>query len=97
VLQSEGRSDIQRLNDVDGDPVVVGQYLVTTSYQGQVTVTDWLHSKWCGVKMLAVRSALKVGNDKVFVAQTDGKVVAYEISTGQKLWENDSFDEPPIE
>lgn len=40
VAISEGRSDIQRLNDINGDPVVAGQYLVTTSFQGQVTVTD---------------------------------------------------------
>jgi outer membrane protein assembly factor BamB len=33
VAVSEGRSDIQRLIDVDGDPVVAGQYLVTTSFK----------------------------------------------------------------
>ncbi len=27
----------------------------------------------------------------VFVAQTDGKITAYEITTGNKLWENDQL------
>ena len=40
VAISDGRSDIQRLIDIVGDPVVAGQFLVTTSFQGQVTVTD---------------------------------------------------------
>ncbi|MCP6629593.1 hypothetical protein NL507_30790, partial [Klebsiella pneumoniae] len=32
VAVSEGRSDIQRLIDIDGDPVVAGQLMVTTSF-----------------------------------------------------------------
>ncbi len=39
VAVSDGRSDIQRLIDIDGEPVVAGQFLITTSYQGQVTAT----------------------------------------------------------
>ena len=31
-----------------------------------------------------------VGNG-VFVAQADGKITAYEITSGQKLWENDQL------
>lgn len=34
VAVSDGRSDIQRLNDIDGDPVIAGQFLVTTRFSG---------------------------------------------------------------
>ena len=91
VAVSDGRSDIQRLNDVDGDPVVAGQYLITTSYQGQVTMTDLASQQVVWSEDSSSTKRPEVVGNGVFVAQTDGKLVAYEISTGQKLWENDSL------
>ena len=91
VAVSDGRSDIQRLNDVDGDPVVAGQYLITTSYQGQVTMTDLASQQVVWSEDSSSTQRPEVVGNGVFVAQTDGKLVAYEISTGQKLWENDSL------
>ena len=91
VAVSDGRSDIQRLNDVDGDPVVAGQYLITTSYQGQVTMTHLASQQVVWSEDSSSTQRPEVVGNGVFVAQTDGKLVAYEISTGQKLWENDSL------
>ena len=91
VAVSDGRSDIQRLNDVDGDPVVAGQYLITTSYQGQVTMTDLASQQVVWSEDSSSTQRPEVVGNGVFVAQTAGKLVAYEISTGQKLWENDSL------
>jgi len=91
VAISDGRSDIQRLIDIDGDPVVAGQFIVTTSYQGQVTVFDLASQQviW-SEDASSIQRPEGVGNG-VFVAQTDGKISAYEITTGQPLWENDQL------
>ena len=91
VAVSDGRSDIQRLIDIDGEPTVAGQFLITTSYQGQVTALDLASQQviWSNDASSIQRPEV-VGNG-VFVAQTDGKIVAYEITTGQKLWENDQL------
>ena len=91
VAVSDGRSDIQRLNDIDGDPVVAGQYLITTSYQGQVTMTDLASQQVVWSEDSSSTQRPEVVGNGVFVAQADGKLVAYEITTGQKLWENDSL------
>ncbi|WP_180021000.1 outer membrane protein assembly factor BamB [Acinetobacter sp. YH16044] len=91
VAVSDGRSDVQRLIDIDGEPTVAGQFLITTSYQGQVTALDLASQQviWSNDASSIQRPEV-VGNG-VFVAQTDGKIVAYEITTGQKLWENDQL------
>lgn len=91
VAVSEGRSDIQRLNDIDGDPVVAGQLLVTTSFQGQVTVTDLASQQvvWSEDASSILRP--EVFNNTVYVAQADGKITAYALTTGEQLWQNDSL------
>ena len=91
VAVSEGRSDIQRLIDIDGEPVVAGQFVVTTSYQGQVTVLDLASQQVVWSEDASSIQRPEVKGNGVFVAQTDGKITAYEITTGNKLWENDQL------
>lgn len=88
VAVSEGRSDIERLNDIDGDPLVAGQFLITTSYQGQVTALDLVSQQviWSEDSSSLVRPAASPA--AVFVSQSNGELVAYEITTGRVLWKN---------
>lgn len=91
VAVSDGRSDIQRLNDLDGDPVVAGQFLVTTSYQGQVTVMDLAAQQVVWSEDASSIQRPEVFNNTVYVAQADGKITAYALTTGEQLWQNDSL------
>ena len=91
VAVSEGRSDIQRLIDIDGDPVVAGQLMVTTSFQGQVTVTDLASQRVVWSEDSSSTKRPEVYDNKVFVSSTDGKLTAYDLTTGEQLWQNDSL------
>lgn len=91
VAVNNGRSDIQRLNDIDGDPVVAGRFMVTSSFQGQVTVTDLAAMQVVWSEDASSNKRPEVAENKVFVVKTDGKLVAYDLGTGQLLWENDSL------
>lgn len=91
VAVSEGRSDIQRLIDIDGDPVLAGQLLVTTSYQGQVTATDLASRRVVWSEDASSLTRPEVYDNKVFVAETTGKLTAYDLATGQQLWQNEQL------
>ena len=91
VAVSEGRSDIQRLIDVDGEPVVAGQYVVTTSFQGQVTVLDLASQRVLWSENSSSINRPEVSDGKVFVSQTDGQLVAYDLITGQQIWKNEQL------
>ncbi len=91
VAISDGRSDIQRLIDIVGDPVVSGQYLVTTSFQGQVTVTDLATQRVVWSEEASSTNRPEVVDNKVFVSTTDGKLNAYNLATGELLWQNEEL------
>lgn len=91
VAVSDGRSDIQRLIDVVGDPVVAGQYLVTTSFQGQVTTTDLATQRVVWSEEASSTNSAEVSGDKVFVSTADGKLKAYNLATGELLWQNEEL------
>lgn len=91
VAISDGRSDIQRLIDVVGDPVVAGQFLVTTSFQGQVTVTDLASQRVVWSEDASSTNSAEVAEEKVFVTTTDGKLNAYSLATGELVWQNEEL------
>ena len=91
VAVSEGRSDIQRLIDVDSEPVVSGQYVVTTSFQGQVTVLDLASQRVLWSENSSSINRPEVMDGKVIVSQTDGQIIAYDLITGQQLWKNEQL------
>lgn len=91
VSINDGRSDIQRLNDIDGEPVVAGRYLISTSYQGQLTALDLASQQviW-SEDASSLRSPI-IFDNKVFVTQSTGKISAHDITTGQQLWQNEQL------
>ncbi|MBF7690162.1 outer membrane protein assembly factor BamB [Acinetobacter pollinis] len=91
VSVAEGSTDVQRLNDIDGDPVMMGQFMVTTSYQGQVTVTDLQQQQVVWSDNVSSNKRPQVTQDAVYVTTMDGKIIAYGLLTGEKLWENDQL------
>ncbi len=64
---------------------------MTTSYQGQVTVMDMVSQQVIWSEDASSTQRPEVSGNGVFVAQNDGKITAYEITTGHKLWENDQL------
>ena len=87
VAVSAGRTDVQRLIDIDGDPLVSGRSLYVVSYQGQIVAVDLDSQR---VRWDADTSSLRgltTGLGNVYVSTTDGNLQAYDEKDGQLLWE----------
>lgn len=91
VAVSEGRGDLQRLIDIDGRPVVINDKMITVSYQGQVTVIDVATQRVIWSENASSLTSPATDGQSVFIANADGRLVAYDLYTGQKKWENDQL------
>lgn len=89
VAVSDGRSDVGRLIDIDADPVVAGQFLVTVSFQGQLTVTDLETQRVIWSEEFSSNMRPEVSDSSVFVTDMQGRISAYNLTTGDKLWRNE--------
>lgn len=88
VALSDGRSEITRLVDVDGEPILIGSLLITTSYQGQVTATDLNQQRVVWSVNASSNKAAATDGEKIFVSHSDGKLSAYDLVSGRELWVN---------
>lgn len=86
-----GSSEVERMSDVDGMPIVDKNQLFAISYSGQLLGIDLASRQVMFVNELASLKALAVNNQQVIATSLDGKVVAYNRTSGEMLWENEAL------
>lgn len=91
VAVGSGRGDLARVVDIDGQPQVVNNQLVTVSYQGQVTVMDLNSQAIVWSQDASSLNSPAADEQAVYVASTNGQLKAFAMSSGQPLWENDQL------
>lgn len=86
-----GSSEVERMSDVDGMPIVDNNQLFAISYSGQLLGINLASREVLFVNELASLKSLAVNNQQVIATSLDGKVVAYNRSNGEVLWESDEL------
>ncbi|MGP9491516.1 outer membrane protein assembly factor BamB [Psychrobacter sp. AOP7-B1-24] len=86
-----GSSEIERMSDVDGKPIVDQNQMFAISYSGQLLGVDLASGQVLFVNEIASLKALAVNSQQVIATGLDGKVAAYDRSSGAMLWESDEL------
>jgi outer membrane protein assembly factor BamB len=92
VAIPQGRSELERIVDIDGDPVIVGTAVYVTTFQGRVAVID-LQSGDPGWKRdMSSHTGLGVDFSQVYVTDDKSHVWALARSTGAAEWKLDLLE-----
>jgi outer membrane protein assembly factor BamB len=89
---SKGKSDLERLVDIDGAMVIEGDNLYATSYQGNMVMLDLSASGrvlW-GMEASSV-AGLGSGFGNVYLAGADSKLTAISMDSKRELWAIESL------
>ncbi|ODC02322.1 outer membrane protein assembly factor BamB [Terasakiispira papahanaumokuakeensis] len=91
IAVPQGRTDIERLVDIDGQPAMQGSALVATSFQGNVMALDPYsgRSRW-EKKLSSYRSPVIVGRE-VIVIDEASRIRALSLSGGNTLWQQEGL------
>lgn len=86
VAQPEGRTELDRMADIDGTPVLEGSMLYASSFKKQTLAIDAPSGRpvWLATQGGAGRVAL--GSDRLVVSDPTGAVHAIDKSSGGSLW-----------
>jgi len=87
VASPQGRSDIERVVDIDGSPVLRNKTIYTTSYNGTLSALTPRGEVLWSQENSSYSGPLVIGN-RVFVTSEQGFVRAYSAKTGILLWES---------
>lgn len=86
-----GSSEVERMSDVDGKPIVDKNQLFAVSYSGQMLGIDLATRQVMFLNELASLKALAVNNQQVIGTGLNGKVIAYDRNSGETLWESEEL------
>lgn len=88
---AQGRSELERVVDVDGAPILVDDILYSASYQGRLVAVN--RSTGRGIWSIdeSTHTDLAAGNGNIYLVSADGNVRAYGAVSGQLVWENDQL------
>ncbi len=86
VAISQGRSEIERLVDVDGSMVLAGKELYAASYQGRLVAIDVASGRKLWQQDVSSFAGVSQGFGNVYVTDEDGTVTAYLRSGQGERW-----------
>ena len=91
VTINEGKSELERVVDIDGKSVVSNDLLVSASYQGNITAIDLKQGQisW-QEKISSVHDLVSVRSRVIAIDEKDS-IKGFGLSTGAILWQQDGL------
>ncbi len=87
----EGRSEIQRLVDIDGRSELYGRILYAASYHGRIGALDVTRGQVLWSRPFSSNTGVSVGTDAVYSSDDRGHVWALDRNNGATLWKQDKL------
>jgi len=91
VAEPRGATELERVSDVSGTPVVMGRDICATSYQGRIACVDAGNGTLRWARELSAAVGPGIDQRYVFAADDKGNLQAYARETGSNLWRNTSL------
>jgi len=88
---ASGRSDLERMVDVDSDPVVQGATVYVASLHGQVAALSVLDGRIDWTREISSYSDVALGGGRVYITDEDGAIWALDRESGTSLWKQDGL------
>jgi outer membrane protein assembly factor BamB len=86
-----GRSDLERLSDIDGIIAAVGQDIYATAYQGRLAALAAESGQVLWTREISTHIGLAADLENVYVVTETGELVALARRNGSELWRHDAL------
>lgn len=91
IAEPAGKSELDRLIDIAGDFVLVGDRIYAATYQGRIVALDLRSGQFVWQQPVSTFQSLAAAAGNVYVVDADGRVVAYRGADGVVLWRLESL------
>lgn len=86
IATPSGRTDLERMVDVDAEPVILEDRLIAAAYNGAVVALSRETGRELWKRELSVYANPAVAGERVFVTTTAGQVTALDLNGGGTVW-----------
>ncbi|GGO85965.1 outer membrane protein assembly factor BamB [Marinobacterium nitratireducens] len=86
IAEPQGRSELERMVDVDGRPLLANNMLYVTSYQGRVVAINPFNAQIQWAKESSSYRTPAAGFGNIYVVESDDSVQAYDAGSSASVW-----------
>jgi outer membrane protein assembly factor BamB len=87
----QGRSDLDRLSDIDGELAVVGQDLYASGYNGRLAAIASESGQILWSREISSLEGVAADWNNLYTVRDDGEIVALDRRNGAEAWRDDSL------
>jgi len=87
----QGRSELERMVDIDGRPLIAEGRLFLSSYQGRLVAMDPRKAQILWTQNVSSYRGLAQGFGNVYVSEADDAVQAFDQSSSASVWRQDAL------
>ena len=91
VSTPKGRSELERMSDVDGVFAYLDGIVYAASFNGRVVAIDLDTGKFLWSKDISSYAGLSVDRDRVYITDADDSIWGLDITSGATLWRQDKL------
>lgn len=91
ISVSRGRTDLERLADIDGLFQVSNGTVYVTSYQGRVAAVSTKDGSIQWARKMSSYNGLAAGVSHIYISDTEGQVWSLDARTGATLWRQNNL------
>ncbi len=91
IGQPTGKTEIERLVDVDTTPILDGPFIYTAGYQSRLVAVNRATGRITWGQEVSTYHEIAKGGGKIVVVDVDSHIKAFDAVTGTLAWENDKL------
>ncbi len=91
VAVPRGRSELERMVDIDGSPLIIGSVLYVVSYQGRAAAIDLQTGRVLWSRPMSSASGLVADDRAIYLTDDQDRVWSLDRSSGAPLWQQDAL------
>lgn len=91
IAEPKGATELERVSDVSGEPVLLGRDLCASTYQGRIACVDAGNGTIRWARELSAAVGPGIDQRYVYTADEKGNLQAFARDSGSSLWRNTSL------
>lgn len=91
VSEVQGRTELERINDVDGEIQLGASEVYAVGFHGQVGALSTDGGRLLWSREMSAYAGVSLSGDKLFVADVDGNVWALDARSGTSVWKQEGL------
>lgn len=92
VSAPEGRTDLDRMVDIDADPLVDGASLYVGSYQGRLVAMRLSSGEIVWARPISLLGGIAIDPGQLYATDEEGRLWALDRSNGATMWRLDALE-----